>query len=410
MDEGSDAEVNPAPTEETESENEDMEEVEEVVTRPSRSRSAKNKSKSASKEKDAADGRRTSSRATKFKSSMKEPSSTSIRDLLKDTHTSEKVPAKSRRRKGSNASSAADSDTEDDEVPRTPPKRATRKGGRGAKKPNPVKSPAGRHKQHRLSISHTAQESEYSSDESSAASSEDEQEEREEEPFKIQRIIASRTLPRNVWTKICQKMNTSEIYDGSRWVQDPPDETDETYEERYLVKWADMSYLHVSWETEQDLMEFVEGAKIYLKTFFRKSQHGLLFSADERCDGDYYDPAWTQVDRILDVQFPAECPTKSVKDEDTVTNDELGIVLDKNDPGFQNGFGREFLVKWGNLGYTESSYEFERDLILNEVDYKDQLKSFHTRRKIVSCIVVLFCFVLFCFCFWIIISTNDTLS
>jgi hypothetical protein len=148
-----------------------------------------------------------------------------------------------------------------------------------------------------------------------------------------------------------------------------------------LVKWADVGYLHVSWETESDLIELVDGAKTYLSTFFRKSQHGYLYNADERCDGDYFDPAWCQVDRILEVHYPEECPCKLVKDEDAVTNAELGIVLDKNDPGFENGLGREFCIKWGNATYTEATYEFERDLILNDVEYKDQLKSYQGRRK-----------------------------
>jgi Chromo (CHRromatin Organisation MOdifier) domain len=202
-------------------------------------------------------------------------------------------------------------------------------------------------------------------------------------PFKVERIIASRTEPKRVWTQICKTMNTAEIDDGSRWVQSPA-EDDDTFEERFLVKWNDLSYLHVSWETEADLLELVEGAKVNLSHFFKKSHHGLLYDSDERCDGDYFDPAWTQAERILEVYYPEECPCKSVKNEDTITHDELGIILDKNNPGFENGLGREFMIKWGNCPYTECTFEFERDLILNEVDYKGQLKAYNQRRKMVS--------------------------
>lgn len=57
------------------------------------------------------------------------------------------------------------------------------------------------------------------------------------------------------------------------------------YEERFLVKWNDLSHLHCSWETEKDLVEFCDGAKGRLSTFFRKSVGGLLYDADERLDG-----------------------------------------------------------------------------------------------------------------------------
>jgi hypothetical protein len=330
--------------------------------------------------------RRTSSRATKFKNSMKEPSDKSIRDLLKDTTKSNEKSSGKARRKSSEAS-ANDSDDEDSDAAPTTPKKPQRQNKRGGQKPkakvesSPHKSPARRQKHpHRLSISHATQSDE--SDESSVESDGDDDDE-EEEPFKIQRILASRTEPKSKWLEICKNMNTSEIDHGSRWVQSADDNNDE-YEERFLVKWADASYLHVSWETEKDLLEQVEGAKTYLATFFRKSSQGLLFDADERCDGDYFDPAWTQVDRILEVQFPDTCPIKSVKDESTVTNEELGIVLDVKSPDYENGLGREFLVKWGNTAYSESTYEYERDLILNEVEYKEHLESFNRRRKRVS--------------------------
>ena len=375
-----------------------------------RSARARSNSASAAASKENIGGeRRTSSRATKFTSSMKEPSET-IRDLLKDTNhggnktntSSDKAkatPTKSlARRKGSETSTETE-ESDDDENPKKQAKSSKR--GKNAKEiqrkqpakqnepSSPHKSPARRHRKSRLSISHihpTQSDSDASDDSTVEESEDDDEDEEEEEPFKIQRIIASRTEPRNAWAKIGATMQTSEIEYGSRWVQDKVDDDDDTFEERFLVKWSDMSYLHVSWETESDLLELAENAKNYLSTFFRKSSHGLLFSSDERCDGDYFDPGWTQVDRVLEVHFPEECPVKSVKDEDKVTNEDLGICLDKKDKAFENGLGRQFLVKWGNSPYAESTFEYERDLILNEVDYKDQLKDFHRRRKKV-CIV-----------------------
>ena len=50
-------------------------------------------------------------------------------------------------------------------------------------------------------------------------------------------------------------------------------------------------------------------------------------------------------------------------------------------PDFEDGTGRQFFVKWGHRNYVESTFEFERDLILNEVEFKDQLASYNERRK-----------------------------
>lgn len=49
---------------------------------------------------------------------------------------------------------------------------------------------------------------------------------------------------------------------GSMWDQDEEEEDDEAGAkpvEKYLVKWSDMSYLHVSWETAEDLIELTTG-------------------------------------------------------------------------------------------------------------------------------------------------------
>lgn len=357
----------------------DEEEFEEVVGRKSRARTAKVKVTREEPE------RRISSRATKFTNSMKEPSATNIRDLgMTDD-------------KKSRPGSELDRESEEDEGDQKPAAKPQRK--RGSQKPakrqkkapdSPGhKAPARRHIQPRLTVGHHSTHNDDSDNDQAEESSvdsgavDDSEDEEEMAPFKVERVIASRTEPKRVWAQTCKTMNTAEIDDGSRWVQRPA-EDDDTFEERFLVKWNDLSYLHVSWETEADLIELVEGAKVNFRNFFKKSHHGFLYDSDERCDGDYFDPGWTQVERILDVYYPEECPCKAVKDEDTVTHDELGIILDKNNPGFENGLGREFMIKWGNSPYTECTFEFERDLILNEVDYKGQLKAYNQRRKMVS--------------------------
>jgi len=295
-------------------------------------------------------GVRTSSRSTKFTSSMAEPSATSMREFLKETATT-----------------------------------------------TTHKSPARRHKQRRRSLTHAADHTPESSAEEEESETEEEEEMEEEEmveeegePLKVQRIIASRTETLQKWKEIGAKMNTTEVTYGSRWfqkVQDDGDNNKESdtanaaFEERFLVKWSDISFLHVSWETETDLVEQAD-AKSYLTTFFRKSVGGLLYSQDERCDGDYFDPAYTQVERILEVQLPEDWEDPNVTRHEGDKYD-YGMVMDRTDDpkAFDNGTGRQFLIKWGNLPYSDSTYEFERDLILNEIEYEEPLQDFLKRNQ-----------------------------
>lgn len=53
--------------------------------------------------------------------------------------------------------------------------------------------------------------------------------------------------------------------------------------------------------------------------------------------------------------------------------DEFGMVLDnKTDPdAFEEGAGRQFLIKWSSQNYSDATYEFERDLWL--MDQKESL-------------------------------------
>lgn len=250
---------------------------------------------------------------------------------------------------------------------------------------SPVKSPARRHIQRRRSLPPaeqvSASEDDAETDEEASEAPFDEDE--DDEPLKIQRILASRSETSAKWKETCQKINTSEIDYGSRWFQSSKGIDDDIYEERFLVKWADLSYLHVSWETQSDMVEQVEGAKNYLTTFFRKSHHGLLFTADERNDGDYFDPAFTEIDRILDISASDGYDNEqlTLEKEDFYDGTSFGMVFDKSDPNFENGTGRQFLIKWKNTPYSEATYEFERDLILCEVEYKDHVKSFLGRSR-----------------------------
>lgn len=59
--------------------------------------------------------------------------------------------------------------------------------------------------------------------------------------------------------------------------------------------------------------------------------------------------------------------------------EKYNIILDVNHPDFEKGTGRQFHVKWVHKTYSESSFEFERDLILNDVQYLDELAEYERR-------------------------------
>ena len=77
--------------------------------------------------------------------------------------------------------------------------------------------------------------------------------------YKVQHILGRWSATPAEWVQICAHMNTREVTRGS--VLQQPDEeffsTSIEPVEKYLIKWAHASYLHVSWETQKDLSELV---------------------------------------------------------------------------------------------------------------------------------------------------------
>jgi hypothetical protein len=328
---------------------------------------------------------RTSSRSNKYVANMAEPS-TNIKDLLGGASQYEKV---SKRKENRSSLEILELDSDDDSSiqPSSPKKRtAGRTKVQNSLDPTARKSPARRHAKARKSLAGSSP-SQLSDSNESVLESADEMD--DQEPLKVQRIIASRSETRGKWREICASMQTSEVTSGSRWFQpvssDDADADKDFFEERFLCKWKDLSYLHCSWETQDDLTTQVEFLALIMRTFFRKSKNGLLFTADERCDGDYFDPAWTQVDRILEVHMPeengAKYPQLTAEMESTYTGKDFGVVTDRSDAKFDEGTGRQFLIKWSNEAYSECTYEFERDLILMEVDYKEKVTDFLRRTR-----------------------------
>lgn len=113
-------------------------------------------------------------------------------------------------------------------------------------------------------------------------------------------------------------------------------------EERFLVKWKNISHLHCSWEKEQLLLEVDKNAKGKIQRFREKQLMGMYYENMEAGD-EYFSPEFCIVDRILDIQ------------------DRPGDNFGPSDEDFVKKF-RYFLVKWKGLPYDQLTWEREDDV------------------------------------------------
>ena len=73
----------------------------------------------------------------------------------------------------------------------------------------------------------------------------------------IERLLCQETLTKKEWRPVLEKMRTKHVFHGS--AMDVPDGGEALPEDedlpitRFLVKWKQFSFLHVSWETKRDL-------------------------------------------------------------------------------------------------------------------------------------------------------------
>jgi hypothetical protein len=154
---------------------------------------------------------------------------------------------------------------------------------------------------------HEEEEAEAGSEEDAASGSgsggDSGSDEDKEDEFRVQHLLARRCLTPSQWRQVCGDMTTREITRGSFFIQ--PDEeyfSDSLVQvEKFLVKWAHASYLHVSWETEKDIVEQTGAAgKAQLKKFrIREALKQDLF--EDLGPGEFFLPSFVQVDRILDL-------------------------------------------------------------------------------------------------------------
>ena len=124
--------------------------------------------------------------------------------------------------------------------------------------------------------------------------------------YRIQYILGRKAMTPAQWRSMNENYTTVEVTKGSVW-QQPDDEYYDTSDvplEKFLIKWAHASYLHVSWETEKDLMDNVgPAAKNHIKRFRMREYEGReLF--EDLSKAEYFPFNYIQIERILDVDDP----------------------------------------------------------------------------------------------------------
>ncbi|GMF11826.1 unnamed protein product [Phytophthora lilii] len=120
------------------------------------------------------------------------------------------------------------------------------------------------------------------------------------------------------------------------------DEVEDAGEERFLIKWKTLSYLHTSWQTEEELLETDKNAKGKIQRF-REKEHRALYSQDVQGD-EYFNPEFRSVDRILEIR---DRPLDDFAPDDATSGEHKFLY---------------FLVKWKALSYDDITWEREDDV------------------------------------------------
>lgn len=132
-------------------------------------------------------------------------------------------------------------------------------------------------------------------------------------------------------------------------------------QEMFLVKWKGLSYLHVSWETMEDICRIDHNGTQRIRRFFASPAFALqreLEGEDGEVDVEmeYFDPDYVEVQRII------ACDRVDVLHAAATTLHELQQIVD-NEPAPQEGEDElHYMVKWNGLPYNECTWEKWSDI------------------------------------------------
>jgi hypothetical protein len=161
-------------------------------------------------------------------------------------------------------------------------------------------------------------------------------------------------------------------------------------EEFFLIKWKGSSYLHVSWELQEDIEAVDAGGKTKIRRYLQQyegeppvfekkasvagsgsgaeGEDNLHVAGDEEDDFEYFNPEFVEVDRIISCDKIA-CVHRKAK-----CVEDLEAMVEGDSEGSQDSV--LYLVKWRGLPYNECTWEEFRDLH----DSLDQIFDFWKRQ------------------------------
>lgn len=209
--------------------------------------------------------------------------------------------------------------------------------------------------------------------------------------YRIQYILGRQSMTASAWRKICDSMDTQEVTHGSVWKQPHEEYYDESNieVEKFLIKWVHASFLHVSWETEKDLLDIVgSSVKSQLKKFRKREELRLDLFEDLRW-GEYFPPSFVEVERILEVndshlslhqidwkngKMPTDAFLEATRSE--------GIKKIASKVSFLHSGSCWVVVKWEGLPYSDITWENVDDLRRRNLDYEIPLRAYYRRESL----------------------------
>lgn len=182
------------------------------------------------------------------------------------------------------------------------------------------------------------------------------------EKHEVEQILDMRQYPAARWTTILSspKYNTMYISKGSIWPVEDDSINCEDIMCKFLVKWKDLSYVHLSWESEEDLRVLAtESVHKCLDVFLDKYARGVPIFPDLGL-GELFPPEYLAIERVVDI--------KSCDDEN---DKEIALSI----------YGLHeanviLTVKWRYLQNDLCTMEDVCDLQNSGILYMDQLADF----------------------------------
>ena len=104
------------------------------------------------------------------------------------------------------------------------------------------------------------------------------------------------------------------------------------------------------------------GVSIYIKEYeiqkFLKNEANLMFDLSAYGSDVYFNPDFTEVDRVLDVRIVPKIPGLPFEVEN---NPDIEALLPANEYGQHGDFVKEFRIKWKGLPYSDITWEVFED-------------------------------------------------